>query len=657
VAEVRTLDRLSDEAALVMLRRYADRLGQAREAWLLREAAGNPLALRELAVGGWEDMGRGSLWARLERAFGNRGADLPPTTRDLLLVAAADSSSQLEEIREATGRLSGRSINDEDVDAAARVQLVRVREGELLFRHPLIRSGVLHAETLSRRQQAHRALAQVVREPFRRAWHHASSLSGHDDTAADLLAEAAEGVVNRGAVLSAVEALERAATLTTSQTRRGRRLLRAAELAFDLGRGDMVERLVAEAMTYGVGELDRARGQWLREIFSDGVPGDAPRVLELCTTADQAASAGDEDLALNLLLGAALRCWWADTGPVARAAVASAAQKLGEACDETQDDPRWLATLGIAEPLLRGEQVCAQLEQLEPQELDDPMALRLLGMGAHAVGHSVKAADLLDRAEELLRHQGRVGLLAHVLSMQIVVRSVLGHWDAAEDAATEGLRLAEETGQPVWTAGTTVCHAQVRGLRGDAAEAFRAAVEAELPARARRLNCLLSCVGLAKGLAWTVEGDDEAAFLEYQDLFDPKCPAYHARQSFDGVALYAEAAARTGHRAQGRRVLDRWEHLAGITPAPLLAVQLPYARAVLADDADAGPLYEQARAQDLSRWPWVAGRLALAYGSWLSRTGQYRQAAPVLAEARTLLAGLGASTWTARAEAEIAALT
>jgi hypothetical protein len=36
-------------------------------------------------------------------------------------------------------------------------------------------------------------------------------------------------------------------------------------------------------------ELDYARMQWLREILSDGVPGDAVRVLELCDAARRPA--------------------------------------------------------------------------------------------------------------------------------------------------------------------------------------------------------------------------------------------------------------------------------------------------------------------------------------------------------------------------------
>lgn len=54
-------------------------------------------------------------------------------------------------------------------------------------------------------------------------------------------------------------------------------------------------------------DLDRAREERLREIFEDGRPGDAARVLVLCAVAERSVTAGDHDLALNLLLGAALR--------------------------------------------------------------------------------------------------------------------------------------------------------------------------------------------------------------------------------------------------------------------------------------------------------------------------------------------------------------
>jgi hypothetical protein len=95
----------------------------------------------------------------------------------------------------------------------------------------------------------------------------------------------------------------RSAQLTSTSAKRGHRLLMAAGHAFGLGRADLVDQLVSAAARTDLSELDWARMQWLREIFNDGVPGDATRVFDLCAIARTSIRAGDRDLALNLLLG------------------------------------------------------------------------------------------------------------------------------------------------------------------------------------------------------------------------------------------------------------------------------------------------------------------------------------------------------------------
>src|SRR4029077_3286740 len=105
-----------------------------------------------------------------------------------------------------------------------------------------------------------------------------------------------------------------------------------------LGRADMVDRLLSAASLNELSALDRGRMEWLREIFIDGILGDAARVLKLCDIARRAIVADDPDLALNLLLGAALRSWWADTGPVARDEVISVAEELAG----VDADPRFV---------------------------------------------------------------------------------------------------------------------------------------------------------------------------------------------------------------------------------------------------------------------------------------------------------------------------
>ena len=264
-------------------------------------------------------------------------------------------------------------------------------------------------------------------------------------------------------------------------------------------------------------ELDWARIQWLREIFSDGVPGDTTRVSELCAVARQALRAGDRDLALNLLLGAALRCWWADTGPAARRLVTAA---LGEV-SHAAGDPRCIAALAVAEPVLQCGAVMDLLSGFAVTDVHDGDALRLLGMAAHAIGDTVRSVDYLSRAEAVLRDQGRLGLLSQVLSMQVIDSLELGDWVRAAAAAEEGKRLAEETGQPIWRAGTLVCDAMNSAFRGDVRQAFAHAAEVEFLSARQRLNDLLSCVQLVRGAALVATEQHAAAYAQLRRLFEP----------------------------------------------------------------------------------------------------------------------------------------
>src|SRR6185312_1449470 len=106
-----------------------------------------------------------------------------------------------------------------------------------------------------------------------------------------------------------------------------------------------------------------------------GVPGDATRVLELCEIARRSSDAGDFDLAHNLLLGAALRCWWADAGPDAPRAVVAAADTL----PSNPSEPVRLAIAAVAEPIARATTVARSLAAVAPDSLDDAIAMHTLG--------------------------------------------------------------------------------------------------------------------------------------------------------------------------------------------------------------------------------------------------------------------------------------
>src|SRR5215475_397440 len=254
---------LDDAAARGVLARHAGNLGYADQELILREALGNPLALVELPAA-WRGAGPVPepippslpLTARLERAFAGRVAELPAGTRDAVLVAAVDSVDELPEILAGAGA----QVSVDVLDSAAAAGLLRFDEARVYFRHPLVRSAVLQAETMSRRQAANAALATVlVHEPYRHAWHRAQSIVGTDDEVADELEASHRVSLRRGSVTTAIWALERSAQLTSDPARRGRRLLLAAEHAFGLGRADMVDRLLTAASRTSLSDLDLAR--------------------------------------------------------------------------------------------------------------------------------------------------------------------------------------------------------------------------------------------------------------------------------------------------------------------------------------------------------------------------------------------------------------
>ncbi|WP_326724965.1 AAA family ATPase [Streptomyces sp. NBC_00243] len=633
-----TVGGVDDDAAARILSAHAPGLSPAEQRRIRREALGNPLALRELPItmaappsGGLRPP---TLSDRLERTFAGRGAVMPPATRDALLVAAVDSAGDLAEVIAGTSEMRGEPVTPEVFDPARAVGLVTLEEGRVAFLHPLMRSGILQAESLARHQSAHRALAHTLDDVYRRTWHRAQSIVGPDDRIADALEANAAQALSRGAVIAAINDLERSAELTSWSALRGHRLLVAAGHAFGMGRDDIVDELLRSAARTDLTDLDRARTEWLGEMFDHGSPGDAARVHELCDIALRSAPA-DPDLALDMLLVAGFRCYMADTGPAARARVVACADRM----PGTAGDPRHLATLALAEPLLRARQVIEALTRTPPG--DDGDALRVMSMAAQALGHLDLATELLDRSEEILRRQGRLGLLSQVLTMQALTHVLRGDLARAADAAEEGKRLAAETGQSLWETGTLVCDVLLKALVGDTREALRRATEAELR-EARGRNAMLSLLQLARGLVSLEAGRDRDAYRTLRAVFDLTDPSFHRAERFISLMFLADAAVRAGHREDARGLVAELELIARETPSPMHHINLSYARAVLAADEDAEDFYLAALRQELSNWPYARAKVELAYGCWLRRRNRIRQARSLLASAQSTFDRIGA---------------
>jgi DNA-binding CsgD family transcriptional regulator len=627
---------------------------------LLRAAEGNPLALVELPVAlGKERLtglslraDRMPLTTRLERAFAIRFTALPAWTRRLLVVAAANDTGNVSETLRAGALLTGEPVALAALSPAVSAELIEFDAAAIRFRHPLIRSGIYQQAELTERMAVHAALAETLAsEPDRSIWHKAAATIAPNEEVAAHLEESAARAHRRGAVLAAVAALERSAGLSGEPSRRGERLLRAAELAFELGRRDIVARLLREAEPVVKDRLSRARMAWIGESFDDGIAETGRGALDLVRVAAQARQAGDTDLAMNLLAGAALRCFWGRPPEATRNAVTAAVKGM----DVADDDPRLVVSLAWASPFTDRATLVARFPPLGGVSAVDPMAARLYGMAAAALGEHKISEGFSTVSIAGLREQGRLALLAQVLVVRAWNRIHLGSFGAALPDAEEAARLARETTQPFWESQARAAEATVAAVHGDADKAETLARAAESEALPTVASAVLAEVQLARGLSALGGGRFGEAYEHLRRLLDRDDPVYHYVKSTWSIGDLAEAAVHSGHRDDITETMSELEALSARSPSPQLRVALAHARPLLAANGSKEALFLAGLRADLTDWPFARARLQLAYGSWLRRQRRISESRRPLRAARDAFDDLGARPWGERAREELRA--
>jgi DNA-binding CsgD family transcriptional regulator len=652
------LDRLSPSAAAALLDLRAPDLHPILRARILGEAAGNPLALVELVrvapePGKFDELGEAPLTitARLERAFAAQLGGLPEDTRNVLLAAALDGRGSLEELVRSASLVSGRPLAALDLNPAVAAELISIVAGQVRFRHPLVRSAIRQAAPPARVLDAYAALAEVVSDPERRIWHRAMATTGQDEEVAGALDRHAAAARQRGAVIVAAAALERAAALTADSRRRGERLVRAADAAYELGAVDVVRRLLLQAEPLEVGEVEGARLAWLQEMISGDVwfePGAAKTFVSI---ARRARDAGDPDMALASLVPVAHRCWWTRCQPRTRKYVVDAAQEMGF----PDDDSRLLAVMALADPETTGRSVLLRVSRIRLHDVADPLAAIYVGIAAEKAGDFHLGARFLSRAVDRLREQGRLGLLTQALVHYAWAATHAGDWSAAAAAGSEGARLARDTDQPQYGLTGELIAGLVAGLRGNEPDLDGRIAGPERTLMAMNGGPLLAPAHLARGAAALGNGQYEEAFHQLWPVFDEADPAFHRFMRWPAVLDLVEAAGRSGHLEQAAAVIAELEVTAARSGPPLLLVLLACARPLLAGEQDAYALFEAALGQDRAAFTYPRARTLFAFGRWLRRQRRSIESRAPLREAVELFDVLGASRWSDRARQELRA--
>jgi DNA-binding CsgD family transcriptional regulator len=633
-------------------------------AQVLAQAAGNPMALIELARAVADDPAAGRRWAaeplpstdRLRAVIASRFAALPERARAALVLAAVADGPDLGAAASGGGGSDARTLAP-----AEQLGLITIDRAGLQFSHPLVRSAVYHSAPFAQRAAAHRQLADALHDqPDRRAWHLAAAALSPDEQVASLLEATATQAQRRGGAAAAALAMERAAELSPAPEEQARRLVTAASAAVPTGQADWVEDLTSRALAVTADPELRltARHDAGWALAYSGRPTTA---LPALISVAEEASRDQPALAWDALSDAAIVVY--HSGALASRTTVSRFLRVLENQESSAGGHGWRAEAGshrlwiraCLDPFGSRSQLVDSLRQLSGSSLDEP-ALWRVGSAAWLLDESDLAITMLQEAMQRLRAPGTQGTSAPGLTALGWAYIDAGRWDEAQEAAAEAADLAEANQMELVAAAADAIAATVLALRADSGAARRHADRALATARPAESGLIAARARRALGIAALADGSHLLAFSQLRQLFGDDGVPVHNIFSYLGVADLAAAAVRADRRMEGQDVLDRaLTHLNG-PASPRLEQLIARARGILADSGEAGAYYGKALSDPAGdQWPFERAQLRLDHAEWLRRRRRINEAKPVLTEALAAFRRLGARSWVLRAEAELRA--
>jgi DNA-binding CsgD family transcriptional regulator/tetratricopeptide (TPR) repeat protein len=638
-------------------------LGRAR-AQVLAQAAGNPMALIELATVIAEDPAASRRWAaeplpltdRLTAVLTSRFAALPEQAQAALLLAAVADGPDLGA---AVGR--GSWPDARALAPAEQLGLVKVDRTGLQFSHPLVRSAIYHSAPFAQRAAAHRELASALDDqPDRQAWHLAAAALHPDEQVASLLEATATQARRRGGATAAALAMERAAELSPDPADQASRLVAAASAAVPTGQADWVQDLATRALAVTADpelRLTARRDAGWALTWS----GRRTAALSALISVVEEASRDQPALAWDALANAATVAYQSGT-PASRQAVSRALDLL-----EREDPPPpgrgphidvnalklWIrASTG---PVGSRNQLLPYLRTIAGAPLKRP-SLWGTGSAAFLLDESDLAVRLLQDAMQRLQAPGVRGTSGTFLTVLAWAYIDTGRWDDALEVAAEAAGLAEANHMDIVAASADVITATVLALRGDSAAARWHADRALAAVDPAECGLVAARARRALGVAALADGSYLLAFTQLRGLFGEDGMPLHNYASYLGVADLAAAAVRADRRMEGQDLLERaFSPLNGIA-SPRLEQLIARARGILAGPDEADAHFGTALADPAGdQWPFERAQLRLDYGEWLRRGRRINDAKPVLTQALATFRRLRARSWAQRAEAELRA--
>jgi DNA-binding CsgD family transcriptional regulator len=637
--------------------------GRAR-AQVLAQAAGNPMALIELAKVIAADPAASRRWAaeplplgdRLRSVITSRFAALPePTQAALLLAAVADGP----DLSAAASRGAGPDALA--LAPAEQLGLVKVDRTGLQFSHPLVRSAIYHSAPFAQRAAAHRQLAEALYDqPDRRAWHLAAAALHPDEHVASLLEATATQAQHRGGAAAAALAMERAAELSPDRADQARRLVAAASVAVPTGQADWVQDLAARALAVTADPELRMTAR--RDAgWALAWSGQRTAALSELISVVEEASHDLPALAWDALSSAATVAYQSGL-PASREAVSRTLDLLErQGPPPAGEGPRidvnalklWIRA--STDPVGSRSQLLPYLRKIAGSSLEEP-SLWGTGSAAWILDESDLAIRLLEDAMHRLRAPGVRGTSGGGLTVLGWAYIDTGRWDEALEVAAEAAGMAEANHMEIVAASADVITATVLAMRADSGAARSHVARALATVDPAECGLVAARARRALGVAALADGSYLLAFTQLRGLFSEDGTPLHNYASYLGVADLAAAAVRADRRMEGCDVISRaLSYLDGMA-SPRLEQLIARARGILADPAKSEAYFDKALCDPAGdQWPFERAQLRLDHAEWLRRRRRINDAKPVLTQALGTFRRLRAQSWAQRAEAELRA--
>ncbi|WP_449342341.1 AAA family ATPase [Streptomyces aurantiogriseus] len=655
---------LSDQAAASLVRSRFPMLPPRVTQRVLADAQGNPLALLELSAA-LSDPRLATMGAlapvvplgrRLQNLYASRVEELPAPTRRLLLLAALESTGDLQVLRAAA------SVDDTlaDLAPAERAGLVLVDDretGRLAFRHPLVRSTVVGVAASGERLDAHRALAEVLADqPDRRAWHLAEATLDPDEQVATLLERTAHRVRRRGDAVGAFNALVRAADLSPAPADRSRRLAEAAYVGSDVaGELRTAAQLLVEARRIDPdlrGSLQAAIAASYLLLNGDGEINTAHRLLVGAIMTRAGRSDGGDDGALLEALHTLLDVCLYGGRPELWVPYHAVMTQL------TLDLPPVLQLLAgtLADPARTTAKDLALLDTaIHGLHLEsDPTRIERTATAALFLDRAMECRTALWRVVDDGRNGGAVASAINSLMVLSMDYFMTGQWDECERVVAEGLEMCDGHGYGLLAWPLRLGQALLAAVRGDHDMVATLAHEITGWAAPRGVRGVEFYALHATALAALGRGDYETAYHSASAISPAGVLAPHVPHAVWVPMDLVEAAARTGRRAEALAHVTAMREAGLALLSPRLAMVTAASAAIAAPEDQAAKLFDEALViPGTERWPFELARVRLAYGEHLRRAHRTDASRLQLATALDTFHHLGATPWAARARCTV----